>query len=171
MRRTLGCEGYIKARMHKLPFPTHNEEESVKFEIGEFTHSDVGTIGKGYRWIGTFTDHASDFSAVYLLHHSSEVFEKFSEYKANAELQTGRKIKRISSDRGGEYLTDKLKQLTVREGIVHQTSLAHTPEQNLISEQLNRTLMDKALAALHGAVLSTRGRLSSMQTASVMSLP
>jgi hypothetical protein len=80
----------------------------------------VGTVGKGYRWIVTFTDHASDFFTVYLLHHKSEVFKKFSERKAYAERQTGRMMKRIMSDRGGEYLTDKLKQLTVREGIVHQ---------------------------------------------------
>jgi hypothetical protein len=64
---SLGCEGCIKGCMHRLPFPTHNEEESVKFDFGEFTHSDVigpyriGTIGKGYRWIVTFTYHASDF--------------------------------------------------------------------------------------------------------------
>jgi hypothetical protein len=52
--------------------------------------------------------------------HASEVFQKFSEYKAYADLQTGRKMKRIRSDRGDEYLTDKLKQLTVREGIVNK---------------------------------------------------
>ena len=44
----------------------------------------------------------------YLLHHKSEAFKKFKEFRAEVEKQLVKDIKVIRSDRGGEYLFVRL---------------------------------------------------------------
>ena len=53
----------------------------------------------------TFTDDLSRYGYIYLMSHKSESFEKFKEFQNEVETQTGRKIKALRSDRGGEYLS------------------------------------------------------------------
>ncbi|GJU78048.1 retrotransposon protein, putative, ty1-copia subclass, partial [Tanacetum coccineum] len=59
----------------------------------------------------------SRYGYVYLLKHKHEVFETFKVFKAEVELQLGKKIKALRSDRGGEYLSQEFKDY-LRE-IVH----------------------------------------------------
>ncbi|GJS04930.1 retrotransposon protein, putative, ty1-copia subclass [Tanacetum coccineum] len=60
---------------------------------------------KGASYFLTFTDDFSRYGYVYLLKHKHEVFETFKVFKAEVELQLGKKIKALRSDRGGEYLS------------------------------------------------------------------
>ena len=52
----------------------------------------------------------------------------------------GKKIKRLRSDRGGEYDPNTLKVFCEQNGIVHETTAPYSPEQNGIAERKNRTL-------------------------------
>ena len=55
----------------------------------------------------TFIDHKSRYCAVFLLRSKSKVLEKFVQLVKFAETQTGRRIKVIRSDNGGEYVSNK----------------------------------------------------------------
>ena len=46
-----------------------------------------------------------------------EVFSKFVEFKALVEKDTGRKVKFLRSDNGGEYVSNEFKNLCATEGI------------------------------------------------------
>ncbi|GJZ33086.1 retrotransposon protein, putative, ty1-copia subclass [Tanacetum coccineum] len=50
------------------------------------------------------------YGYVYLLKHKHEVFETFKVFKSEVELQPGKKIKALRSDRGGEYLSQEFKE-------------------------------------------------------------
>ena len=52
----------------------------------------------------TFIDDCTKFCYVYLLKSKDETIEKFVMYKNEVENQLNRRIKRIRSDRGGEYI-------------------------------------------------------------------
>ena len=62
-------------------------------------------------------------------------------YKNEIENQLGRKIKAIRSDRGGEY-DAPFDRFCQEYGIIHQTSMPYTPQQNGIAEHKNRTLKE-----------------------------
>ena len=47
----------------------------------------------GYEYFITFTDDCSVYGYVYLMRHKSEAFEKFREYKVEAEKQLDVHIK------------------------------------------------------------------------------
>ena len=58
----------------------------------------------------TFIDDFSKYCWVYFLKHKFEVFGLFKIFKALVENQTGRKLKVLRSDNGGEYVKSKFIQ-------------------------------------------------------------
>ena len=42
---------------------------------------------------------------MYLMHHKSETFEKFRQFKSETEKQLGKTIKILRSNRGGENIS------------------------------------------------------------------
>ena len=76
------------------------------------------------------------------MHHKSETFKKFKEFKAEVENQRGKSIKSLRSDRGGEYLLGEFRQFLEDHGITSQMSALGQPQQNGVVERRNRTLLD-----------------------------
>ncbi|GJZ93743.1 putative RNA-directed DNA polymerase [Tanacetum coccineum] len=138
------CESCIYGKMTKKPF--NNNIERATDLLG-LIHTDVcGPLRhvsrKGASYFLTFTDDFSRYGYVYLLKHKHEVFETFKVFKAEVELQLGKKIKALRSDRGGEYLSQEFKDYLSENGIVQNLTSPYTPQQNGVSERRNRTLLD-----------------------------
>lgn len=103
------CESCLMGKMTKSPFTGHGERAS---ELLGLIHTDVcGPMTTpargGYSYFITFTDDLSRFGFVYLMKHKSEAFDKFKEYQSMVEKQTGKCIKILRSNRGGEYLSSE----------------------------------------------------------------
>ncbi|WMV33710.1 hypothetical protein MTR67_027095 [Solanum verrucosum] len=64
----------------------------------------------------------------------------FLKFKAEAENQLDRKIKRFRSDRGGEYNTKTLEDFCEKNDITHEVSAPYAPQQNGVAKRKNRTL-------------------------------
>ena len=69
------------------------------------------------------------------------------------ETESGMKIKAIRADRGGEYLSDEFKFFLKKYGIRSEYTAAYSPQQNGVSECLNRTLVEAARSMLSHAGL------------------
>ena len=101
------CKAYLQGNMTRSPFV--GQMASVKNML-EIIHSDVcgpfreRARGDFYYFI-TFTDDLSRYGHLFLLKNKSETFEKFKEFEAQVENQTGKSIKTLQSDQGGEYLS------------------------------------------------------------------
>jgi transposase InsO family protein len=89
-------------------------------------------------------DDYTHFVTLYLIRHKSEVFEKFKEYNAMVTAHFGLKISRLRRDNGTEYTSKEFLSFCKSQGIVDEPTVAYTPEQNGVSERLNRTLVEKA---------------------------
>jgi hypothetical protein len=96
----------------------------------------------GAKYILTFIDDATRFATVYFIKNKSDTFIKFINYKALIETQTGKKLKILRSDGGGEYINDEMHQFLAKHGIRHETTTAETPQQNGVAERYNRTLLE-----------------------------
>ena len=96
----------------------------------------------------SFTNDYLRYGFVYLMRQKFETFDKFREYKAEAEKKLGVHIKQLRYVRGGEYLFGKFKFYLTQEGIVSQLSAPGTPQQNGVAERRNRTLLDMVRSIL-----------------------
>ena len=57
----------------------------------------------------------------------------FLSYKTEVENQLNRKIKRLRSDRGGEYIL--FNEFCEKEGIIHEVTLPYSPKSNGVASQ------------------------------------
>ena len=102
----------------------------------------------------TFIDDCTRFCYVYLLKTKDEALHYFKVYKAEVENQLEKKIKRLRSDRGGEYFSNEFSEFCAVHGIIHERMRPYSPQSNGIVERKNRTLTDLVNAILETAGLS-----------------
>ena len=74
----------------------------------ELSHTDICgpfpiASWNGQRYFITFIDDYSRYGYLYLIHEKSQALDVFNSFKAEVELQLGKKIKAVKSDRGDEY--------------------------------------------------------------------
>ncbi|KAM1838444.1 hypothetical protein ACFX14_020106 [Malus domestica] len=150
------CEHCVLGKQTRVKFGTVVHQTKG---ILDYVHSDVWGPTKtpslsGRHWFVTFVDDYSRRSWVYTMKHKSEVLSIFLGWKKMVENQTGRKIKILRSDNGGEYTSDPFFKVCKEEGIVRHFSVQGTPQQNGVAERLNRTLLEKVRCMLSQSGLS-----------------
>ena len=101
----------------------------------------VSSLGKS-KYFVTFIDDYSRYIHVYFIKSKDEVLEKFKEFAKYTENTTGRKIKVLRSDNGGEYCSKVFETYMKENGIVHQTMVPYNPAQNGVAERMNRMLLE-----------------------------
>jgi transposase InsO family protein len=104
----------------------------------------------------TFIDDFSRYTWVYFLWHESEVFEHLKEFKAHVETQSGRKIKILYIDNGGEYVNKDVQHLSSKESIQFQHTIPYTPQQNGVVDRNNISLKEMATCMLHARTLPSK---------------
>ena len=83
-----------------------------------------------------------------MVKHKHEVFGKFVEWKSLVEKLSGYKVKKLRTNNGGEYTSTGFESYLKKEGIEHQHTIPKTPEQNGVSERMNRTLLETVRSML-----------------------
>jgi hypothetical protein len=147
------CEGCALAKSHRAPFPSSSKTRAT--EILGRLHTDLcGPLAPspgGARYILTFIDDATRFTRVFFLTQKSDAFEKFQEFHVNAEKQTGKPLKVLRSDGGGEYINAVFRDYLKSKGINHEVTVPDSPQQNGVAERYNRTLLETIRAFTHAA--------------------
>ena len=145
------CEGCILGKQHREIFPCG---KSIRAKaLLEILHSALcGPMPtpslEGSHYISTFIDDFTRKTWFYFLKNKSEVFERFCNFKALVENQSGLHIKFLRIDRGGEYISKELLRFCRENGIHKQFTTRYTPQQNGVAEMKNRTIMDMARSML-----------------------
>jgi hypothetical protein len=122
----------------------------------------------GAQYILTFTDDYSRKTEVYLLKEKSEVMRHFEDYKVRSERETGERIKKLRTDNGGEFTGEKFEKFLRSKGIKHEYTMPYTPEQNGVSERINRTLLERTRCMLRNAKLEDKFWGEAILTANYM---
>ncbi|KAK4403172.1 Retrovirus-related Pol polyprotein from transposon TNT 1-94 [Sesamum angolense] len=138
------CESCLKGKMTKKPFVGQSKLANGLLDL---IHTNVcGPLNTeargGLSYFITFIDDRSRYGYVYLMRYKSEAFVRFKEFRLEVENQTGRKIKTLRSDRGGEYLSGKFIDFLKENGIISQWTPPRMPQLNGVAERRNRTLLD-----------------------------
>ena len=162
------CESCAEGKNHRKPFPTSGGKRS-KEPLG-LVHSDV--CGKmstqslsGGEYFLTFIDDYSRYTWVYVLKRKDQVFEQFLEWKTLVEKSTGKRLKALRTDNGGEYTSNEFVKYLKAEGVRHELTIPKTPEQNGVAERLNRTLVEMIRSMLVDSKLPQKFWAEALSTA------
>ncbi len=150
------CESCIKGRHHKSRFEGSKTHTS---ELLDLVHTDVcGKMGEksigGAEYFISFIDDKSHYVWTYPLKTKDQAFNKFVEWKIMAERESGKKLKILRSDNGGEYKSKEFEDYLKSEGIHHQCTIPKTPQQNGVAERFNRTVVESCRSMSQDAQLS-----------------
>jgi len=86
---------------------------------------------------------------------SADILQRFKEYQAEVENQLGKKIKRLRTDGGKEFIKVMGQHLKMC-GIIHETTAPYTPEQNGVAERANHTIVERVKAIIAEAKLDRK---------------
>jgi len=70
-----------------------------------------------HKYYVIFVDDFSRKCWIFFMQKKSETYSKFYEFKALVEKESGKKVKALRSDNGGEYISGEFKDLCSAEGI------------------------------------------------------
>ena len=102
----------------------------------------------GYKYFITFIDEFSRCTLVFLMKEQSEIFSILTSFVNEIKTQFGKTIKILRSDNAKEYFSSAISSFLSAQGILHQSSCPHTPQQNGIAERKNRHLVETAQTLL-----------------------
>jgi hypothetical protein len=108
----------------------------------------VASITK-HRYYVIFVDDFSRKCWIFFMQKKDQTFSKFYEFKALVEKESGKQMKALRSDNGGEYISNEFKDFCSREGIRRELIAPHNPQQNGVAERKNRRIVGAARAMLH----------------------
>ena len=148
----INCEGCAYGKQSRLPFPKKCSQKNN--QPLELTHSDVcgpmsvTSVG-GSIYFVTFIDDSTHYTHLCMLKYKSVVMDKFKEFVQLSERFTGKKVKKWTSDNGGEYISKEFAEYCKNRGILLEDTVPYTPQQNGVAERMNRTLMDTVKSMLY----------------------
>ncbi|CAI7805543.1 unnamed protein product [Closterium sp. NIES-53] len=78
----------------------------------------------------------------------TRVFSSFLDWMAEAERQSGKQLKVLRTDNGGEFVNAEFNSFLRTKGILRQLTVPYTPQHNSIAERVNRSLLDSVRTML-----------------------
>jgi hypothetical protein len=149
------CKHCIYGKQSRQKFKTGRHSSKG---VLDYIHSDVWgpspTVSYGgSSYFVTFIDDFSRKVWVYLLKRKVDVFIVFKQFRDLVEKSTGRSIKCLRTDNGGEYTSMEFKNYCKEAGIERHKTTAYTPQQNGVVECMNKTLLERARSMLSNAKL------------------
>ncbi|KAK1425214.1 hypothetical protein QVD17_20561 [Tagetes erecta] len=140
------CEVCHKSKQTRNVFSNSDHKSE---NVGDLIHLDLWGPFKlasreGYRFFLTIVDDFSRAVWLYLLKSKDQVFQSIESFFYLVQTQFGKVIKVCRSDNGTEFTNNKLQLFFNKNGVIHQTSCAYTPQQNGIVERKHRHLLNTA---------------------------
>ena len=148
------CEVCARQKSTRLPFPSSHSRTT---DLLDLNHIDL--IGQmtpsihGHEYALVLTEDSARHVWGYPLRKKSDCFAILEVWILQAERQTGCKVKRIRTDNGGEFDSDRMRELCAKHGIKHEFTNAYSSQQNGRAERPNRTVMDRTRSMLDEAGL------------------
>ncbi|GBE88168.1 Retrovirus-related Pol polyprotein from transposon TNT 1-94 [Sparassis crispa] len=150
------CKPCLHGKQTRQPIPKESDVENP--HILHRTYSDVcgpmqTQTRSGHRYFITFIDGHTHHLVANLMKKKDEVLSHFKAFVERAEVETGQRANILRTDGGGEYESKEFEAYLKEKGIHHEKTNAYTPQENGVSERMNRTIEEMARSMLNDAGL------------------
>ena len=106
---------------------------------------------EGYQYFITFMDDFSCYTHIGFCKSKDEALAVFKAWKAQAEKETGKSLKILCTDGGGEYTSSAFNTFLAKNGIKREVTNLYTPQENGVSEWANHTINNLAHSMIANA--------------------
>ena len=102
----------------------------------------------GHHYVAARIDDATRQTRLYFQEKKSDMYQSYIVDEALIETQSGNRIKSCHSNRGGEFMANKLTKHQDLKGTKQEFTVHDSPPQNSVSERAMRTQAERARALL-----------------------
>jgi hypothetical protein len=121
------CRGCLLGKATQRSFPPSKDRGSKPLDLVHTDLAEFPTLSRHQnKWMITFIDDYSSFGCIMFLKRKSDAIDRIKDWLAWAENQSDLKLKRLRSDRGGEYISQDLSTFLNSRGIEHQKTVPRT---------------------------------------------
>jgi transposase InsO family protein len=145
------CDVCVLTKQRRLPFPQQSSFRAK--ERLELVHGDLcgpvtlATPG-GRRYFLLLVDDLSRYMWVMILGSKGEAANAIRRVQVTEEAECDRKLCVLRTNNGGEFMAVELASYCADEGIQRHYSTSYSPQQNVVVERRNQTVVGMARALL-----------------------
>lgn len=145
------CEACLAGKHRRTPFPQQAQQRSL--EPLQLLHGDLcGPISpptpSGNRYFLLLVDDYSRFMWLSLLPSKDGAAAAIKRIQAAAERKSGKKLRALRTDRGGEFLVHHFADYCAELGVRRETTAPYSPQQNGVMECRNQSVVGTARSML-----------------------
>ncbi|CAA0827650.1 Gag-Pol-related retrotransposon family protein [Striga hermonthica] len=141
------CDSCLAGKQRRLLFPKAAKYRAA--DVLELVHGDLcgpitpATHG-GRRYFLLLVDDCSRFMWLQLLTSKDQTAEAIKRFQARAEAESGKRLRVLRTDRGGEFTSVEFAAYCANQGVVRHHTAPYSPQQNGVVERRNQTVVGMA---------------------------
>ena len=142
------CEHCVYGKHKRVKFIiVGKEKKSEKLELvhtNVWGPAQVSSLGASHYYV-TFIDDATRKTWVYCIQQKFDVFDTFKKWKSLVNKnEIGKRLKCLRSDNGGDYCNKEFENYCSYHGICRMKIVPGIPQESVVSQMMNRTIMERA---------------------------
>jgi len=145
------CDTCVLTKQKRTPFPAQAKfraEHALDLVHGDICGPVTPATPGGKKYFLLLVDDYSRFMWLLLLEAKSDAPAAIKRFQAAAELESGRKLKILRTDYGGEFTSLEFGDYCAAKGVQRHHSAPYSPQQNGVVERRNQTVMATARSLL-----------------------
>ena len=151
------CSACQFGKLKRKSFPENHFRTYAQFP-GDLIHGDIcGPMSQpskgGSLYFLLYQDDSTGYRFVFCISRKSEALTCFQQVFKTILRDTGRTISTLRTDRGGEFNSAAFNAYLSENHIRRELTTSYTPEQNVVAERANRTIMEGVRSSLYHSQL------------------
>jgi hypothetical protein len=145
------CEACVAGKHRRTPFPEQARRRATN--AIELVHGDIcGPVTpptpSGNNYFLLLVGDMSRYMWLVLLPSKDYAAAAIKNFQASVEVETGRKLKTLRTDRGGEFTSVEFGRYCAERGVKRQLTAPYSPQQNGVVERRNQSVVTMARCLL-----------------------
>ncbi|WVZ53904.1 hypothetical protein U9M48_004791 [Paspalum notatum var. saurae] len=145
------CDGCLVGKQRRSPFPAQARRRTghpLDLVHGDLCGPITPTTPSGNQYFLLLVDDMSRYMWLRLLSRKDQAPAAIKNFQAAVEVESGRKLKVLRTDRGGEFTSVEFGEYCAKRGVQRQLTAPYSPQQNGVVERRNQSVVGMARSML-----------------------
>jgi transposase InsO family protein len=145
------CDSCLVGKQRRAPFPAQarrRAESALELVHGDLCGPVTPVTPSGNQYFLLLVDDMSRYMWVRLLSSKDQAPSEIKNFQAAVEVETGKKLKVLRTDRGGEFTSVEFGRYCAERGVERQFTAPYSPQQNGVVERRNQSVVAMARCML-----------------------
>ncbi|WVZ56480.1 hypothetical protein U9M48_007001 [Paspalum notatum var. saurae] len=145
------CDGCLVGKQRRSPFPAQARRRAghpLHLVHGDLCGPITPATPSGNQYFLLLVDDMSRYMWLRLLSSKDQAPAAIKNFQAAVEVESGRKLKVLRTDRGGEFTSVEFGEYCANRGVQRQLTAPYSPQQKGVVERRNQSIVGMARSML-----------------------